>query len=390
MKQWKFLPGYVKIEISGLRPERTVNALIAEGITVHEIFRVARGELVAYIRSRKLKDASEIANECGSRITVTEERGFTLLLSMVKSRLPLVITLVLGFFTLALLSGRVLFISIDGCDVLKEEQVIKTLEASGIQRGMLKRNLNFDGAREMLLKMDERVSFADIRCTGVVLTAVIRETNAIVQDDDVDTPSSIFADKDCIILSLVAEDGIAEAAKGQAVKRGTLLINGDITPEDAEESVLVRAKGKIIAEVNYRFSVIIEPIAEKLMRSGEKVSVKKIDAGFFEVLSNVPYEKFESEFAETRVLTPCGWPIRVAAGTAYELKMSETELTRAEMKKEAEVLLDDKLKRGIPSGARLISKETEFIMQEDGTMLAVMRIQTIESIGYSRCIGANG
>lgn len=390
MKQWKFLLGYVKIEISGLRPERTVNALIAEGITVHEIFRVARDKLVAYVSSRKLKDAAEIANECGSRITVTEERGFTLLLSMVKSRLPLFITLALGLLTLILLSGRVLFISIDGCDVISEEQVIKTLEASGIKRGMLKHNLDFDGAREILLKMDERVSFADIRCTGVVLTAVIREANAIVQDDDVNTPSSIFADKDCIILSLVAEDGFAEVVKGQAVKRGTLLINGNITPEGTEESVLVRAKGRIIAEVNYRFSVIIEPIAEKLIRSGESVPMKKIDGGFFEVLSSVPYEEFESEFGETRVLTPCGWPVRVTAGTAYELKMRETELTRAEMKKEAERLLDDKLKKGIPSGARIISKETEFIMQEDGTMLAVMRIKTIESIGYSKCISASG
>lgn len=390
MKQWKFLPGYVKIEISGVRPERTVNALIAEGITVHEIFRVARGKLVAYVRSRKLKDAAEIAGGCGSQITVTEERGFTLLLSMVKARLPLFITLVLGFFTLILLSGRVLFISIDGCDVLSEEQVIKTLEASGVKRGMLKHNLDFAGTREMLLKMDERVSFADIRCSGVVLTAVIREANAIVQDDDVNTPSSIFADKDCIILSLVAEDGFAEATKGQAVKRGTLLINGDITPEGAEESVLVRAKGRIIAEVSYRFSVIIEPIAEKLIRSGESVPMTKIDVGFFEVLSNVPYEEFEQEFDETRVLSPCGLPISVTAGRAYELEMRETELTRAEMKKKAEMLLDDKLKKGIPSGARLISKETEFIMQEDGTMLAVMRIQTIESIGYSKCINANG
>ena len=29
-------------------------------------------------------------------------------------------------------------------------------------------------------------------------------------------------------------------------------------------------------------------------------------------------------------------------------------------------------------------------MQEDGTMLAVMTIKTIESVGCSKCISANG
>ena len=37
MKQWKFLSGYVRIGIRGTRVERAVNALIAEGIAVHDI-----------------------------------------------------------------------------------------------------------------------------------------------------------------------------------------------------------------------------------------------------------------------------------------------------------------------------------------------------------------
>lgn len=386
MKQWKFLSGYVKIEISSLRPERTVNALIAEGIIVHEIVRVARGELVAYVKSRKLKEVVEIANECGSRITVREECGLALASSMVKGRLALFITLILGLATLVVLSNRVLFISIDGCDVITEAQVLKTLQASGVQRGMLKHNLDFEGTREMLIKMDERVSFADIRCSGVVLTAVIREANTIVNNNDEDTPSSIFADKDCIIISIVAEDGQAKVTKGQAVKRGTLLISGDITPEGVDESVLVRARGEIIAEVNYRFTAIIEPKAEKPVRSGKCVSIKKIDTGLFEVLSDVPYYEFESEFGATKVLTPCGWPIMITEGTAYELVIGEKELTRSEMKHEAEILLEQKLKSGISTDARLIAKESEFIMQDDGTMLAIMKIKTIESIGYSKYI----
>ncbi len=386
MKQWKFLSGYVKIRISSSRPERTVNALIAEGITVHDIIRVGRGELTAYVRSRRLPEVRLISDECASRVEVLEERGVTLLMHIIRQRLSLAITLLVGMAAILYLSSRVLFIETDGCDVLTEEQVLQTLEQSGIRLGMSKHDISFEEARNTLLEMDERVSYADIRCSGVILKAVIREANSIISDDEEQTPANIYADKDCVILSIVAEDGRAMAANGQTVKRGTLLISGDITPEGSEEEILVRAKGEIIAEVTYRFAVTIQPTADRLVRSGEYSHMNRIDAGLLEIIGDIPYDDYETEFGRTRVLTPCGLPVRVTEGIAYELVMGEKELTREEMKQEAENMLNEKLKKGIPSGARLIAKETEFIMQEDGTMLAVMKIQTIESIGCSKCI----
>ena len=40
------------------------------------------------------------------------------------------------------------------------------------------------------------------------------------------------------------------------------------------------------------------------------------------------------------------------------------------------------IKSSIPKDARIIAKSTDFIQQADGTLIAVLNVQTIENIGY--------
>ena len=386
MKQWKFLSGYVRIGIRGTRVERTVNALIAEGIAVHDIIKLDGSSLTAYIRTKKLPAAKEIAEDCGCELKLIAETGLTKAKHLVLSRLSLFVTLMLGLTVLLIMSRLVLFIEIDGCDVIDRENVSTVLAESGIHIGMHLHDIDYLLVRENLLRMDERICYADIRPNGVLVKVVIREANSIVDKDDDTTPASIYADKDCTIISIVAEDGRALVTKGQTVKRGTLLISGDITPEGSESNVFVRAKGEIIAEVAYRFTSVVEPMATKLIRTGNSLTINRIEAMFVSVTSSIPYRDYEQEFGSQRVLTPAGIPVTVTEGTAYELIPGEAKLSRDEMEQQASFLLEEKLKRVVPGDARITAKKTEYIIQDDGTMLAIMNIITIESIGCARCI----
>lgn len=42
----------------------------------------------------------------------------------------------------------------------------------------------------------------------------------------------------------------------------------------------------------------------------------------------------------------------------------------------------DAKKSSIPKDARIIAKSTDFIQQADGTLIAVLNVQTVENIGY--------
>ena len=183
MKQWKFVTGYVKIILDGYRPERAINAMIAEDITAHDIVRVKRGEFTAYVKSKSLKRLSDIAGECDCRLTVIKEYGFPVFLRLAVSKLPLLVTLALGFAALFALSKMLLFIRIEGCDAVNENAVAGVIADFGVAPGILMNSFDAQPIKDALIELDERIGFVDLRRHGVVLSAVIHEVDSIAPDD---------------------------------------------------------------------------------------------------------------------------------------------------------------------------------------------------------------
>ena len=386
MKQWKFVTGYVKIILDGYRPERAINAMIAEDITAHDIVRVKRGEFTAYVKSKSLKRLFEIAGECDCRLTVIKEYGFPVFLRLAVSKLPLLVTLALGFAALFALSKWLLFIRIEGCDAVNENAVAGVIADFGVTPGILMNSFDAQPIKDALIELDERIGFVDLRRHGVVLSAVIHEVDSIAPDDEPELPSSIFADKDCVIIGIIAEDGNAAVIPGQAVKKGELLISGNITPEGQEDPVLVHAKGEIIAEVVYRFSVTVQPESERLVRSGEWAEISGLSVFGYDITAPTGFDNYETKFGTSRTLSACGIPVELSVLRAYELIMGKARLTPGEMQESAAACLDEMLRQGIPKDARITSKQTEYSLNEDGTLTAVMRIQTIEKVGCTKVI----
>lgn len=386
MNLWKFTRGYVKIRLYCDRPERMVNLLLAEGICLHSIGRVSLHELTAIVRLKSYMQLCEIAGTHGCDVSLIEEHGLPVNLRLLKSRPMLAITLALGFVSILFASSRIFIINAVGCDGVSEEEVLNVLYEHGVSAGANKAELELKDLSKAVLDSDDRIGFADVRVNGVVLTAVIREVNSIVPQGGDDAPSSIYADKDCVIVSIVAEDGNAVVKNGQAVKRGQMLVSGDITPEGAETPVKVRSKAAIFGQVAYRFSVEVKPTAAKLVRSGNSCDYTKIMAFGMELGSSTPYEQFEVELTKLRWLDASGLPLSVGSGKAYELVWGESALDEETMREIALAEADALIRNMVSTDARIIMKTTDFVWQDDGSLLAVVRIQTIEKIGYSRYI----
>ena len=216
----------------------------------------------------------------------------------------------------------------------------------------------------------------------------VSEYNSAASTEESTEPCGIYADKDCVILSIVANKGNAAVRKGAAVRQGQLLIDGDITPEGSSERVLVHSRGTITGQVAYRFSVEIGKTAPKLCQSGNSCEYTQIS---FPTLfkgkkitreSRVLYDEFEITLESCETLDAGLLPVRVYKGRAHELVVAEKNLTYDEMTAAANAKLDAEMKSSIPKDARIIAKSTDFIQQADGTLIAVLNVQTIENIGY--------
>lgn len=386
MRLWKFARGYVKIKLECYRPERMVNLLLGEGIALHNAERRSLHEMIAVTALRDYQRLCALAETYDCTVTVLASQGLPVLFRALLSRPLLIFSVILWLAAGIILSQQVFIINIAGCDAVNETEILSLIENMGVKSGTAKAKIDREAIKQALLKYDKRISFADIRLHGAVLTAVIREANAFKLSDNDDAPSSVYADKDCVIVKITAEHGNPMVHPGQAVKRGELLISGDITPErgNPETPVRVAAKGIILGQAAYRFSVKVERRAEIYARSGEKLPFTEVKLFGLKFPSKIPFPNYEREILNTQYLTGCGLPVKVESGFIYKLVPIISELDDAQMTALALKKADALILKTVPKDARLIMRSSEFYRSDDGSLIMTVNLQTIEKIGYSR------
>ena len=309
--------------------------------------------------------------------------GASLLFRELLERKALILSLIAAIAAIFLLSKRILFIKIDCAEPALHQPVFDALESEGAVRGISASSIDRAELSQRIIDHIGAVGFANVSIDGVVLKV---EAFSSLENagEDSSRPASIYADKDCVILSLAAFDGIAAVKPGDAIKKGQLLVSGDITPEQGGEMILVRSEAEIIGEVVYGFSVRIDPNDLRPSRSGcsEGFAYCKLFG-----LSLSPRPGFTDCELETLSVLPFDavfLPVFVRGGLAHELVLKDRELSKNEMLEAAEAELREEIRRRIPQDAVMVSKSTELIWDEGGSLTVRIAVHTYEKIGYMR------
>lgn len=385
MSVWHFTRGYVKIELHSSKLEKTVNALLAEGVRLHNIRRISHRKLDAVIPMRDYSQLCAVSDTFGCDVRVVEQKGFPVLLKCMKGRPVLLAVLLAGLAAMLIMSRYIWFVRINGCDRVAETAVIQALSASGVSAGALKSSLDTDALKDAVLDVSANIGFVDIRLDGAVLLVEIREASDTDFSVDYGGPSSIHADKDCVIVEISALSGMAAVKKGDAVKRGAVLIDGNVVAADGSVKK-VKSEGRIVGRVLYRLTATESAQAVRLVRSGNECDYIMLKALGASVISHIPYAHYDLECGEERTLDSCGVPIIAQRGKCYELIEGDALRDRAEMVDTAMARAESKLMNAVAKDARIIMKKSELIWNDDGSVTAVITIETIEDIGYMRLI----
>lgn len=385
MSVWHFTRGYVRIELRCCRPEKAVNSLLAEGICLHNVRRNSLRVMDAVVPMRDYARLCSVSDALGCDVKVIEQNGLPVFLRCMKGRPVLIAVLAAGLAAIMLLSKFIWLVRIKGCDRVPEDAVMQALSAADVGAGSFKSQLDLNALKETVSSVSPDIGFVDIRLDGTVLTVAIQETEDMDFNDIDNNPSSIYADRDCIIVDISARSGKAAVKKGDAVKRGAILIDGNVTASDGSVSK-VKSEGTIVGRVVYRLTATEHSTALKLMRSGNECEYIKLNVFGSAVISKIPYAEYELEGLEERTLDSCGIPIIVERGRCYELIEGTAQRDSAEMIETAMNGAESKLMNAVPRDARIIMKKSELVWNADGSVTAVIIIETIENIGYTRFI----
>ena len=164
-------------------------------------------------------------------------------------------------------------------------------------------------------------SIVSVSTKGSYLTVLVKEELPPQSLAPVEPQTAVVATYSGVITRVIATSGTPLVRRGQAVRRGDVLIDNAIMV--GEERVAMRAEGTVYAKVVFSQRATVGKTALVWQRSGVSHTASYVDVGGHYVMPVSPYEHFEVE--SERVRTGDFLPIYAVYLTFFELVPCEVE-----------------------------------------------------------------
>lgn len=242
---FRFFKGYVTFEVSEGFLERFINLCTQRRIGIFDVKNV-NSHIVAKISPKDFEKLNEIAIKSGSKIDIINESGLPFIISKNRHRVGLIYGSVF-FLVFILIMNRFLWcVDSSGSEKYSKEQIIEVAQLVGVKQGVFLPLFDEKkAAREIYKYFDGELSWVSVNVKGSIAFIEVRDTKVPTEPQD-EEPCNIIADFDGVILSDETLSGIKSITKGNAVKKGDLLISGVIENEDSS-TVYYKAKGNFTA-----------------------------------------------------------------------------------------------------------------------------------------------
>lgn len=247
LELYRFISSYLLISVEGGFTERFLNLCSREKIYLWDV-AFENKSVKAKMYCRDFHRLKSIRKKCGVKIKIAEKHGLKFTLKALKKRKVLLSGMICALIFMYLMNQFVWFIDVNGNEKLNKAELISTAEALGLKQGTLVPLFDKNTAgRELVNRSDGKLLWASVNIKGSRAVIELREYNEIKSATlENNNPCNIIADFDGVIISNETYEGFSCTSKGNAVKKGDILISG--ISENADGSVNFHsADGKLSA-----------------------------------------------------------------------------------------------------------------------------------------------
>lgn len=235
--------GIICFKASGVKIYRFINGVREEGIVCtnqHCTDQVFYGQ----IYSKDRKKLESLARNLNIELEITEKKGmrFKVLRYRWRAGILIGLTVLSGF--VFYISNTVVSIEVCGNSAVTDERIIDALGETGIYKGRFIADINFlECERRLRLSIPE-LAWTGIRHTGSRIVVDVTEVTPKPEMVLDDVPCNIVASKNAQITSVIVHRGQLIKQKGEAVKKGDVIISG-VVEDDKGKSITRHAMGEI-------------------------------------------------------------------------------------------------------------------------------------------------
>ena len=196
------------------------------------------------------------------RLYVKERHGLSFAVSNIRKRKGMAIGFCICFAAIYLLTSCVWKIEFKGNSFYTNERLTKYLyENERIYLGMLKSKIDNALLEENLRLKFPDISWVSVRTKGTSLIIEMEEMTRYTEKKNVASKIGIYADVDGEIVSMMTRSGIPQVSVGDQIKKGDLLIDGNMPIYDDGLNLIdeqfVGADGDIAVRIQWPVERII-------------------------------------------------------------------------------------------------------------------------------------
>lgn len=391
-KFFKFLRGYVIIEIYGKDAERFVNICLRRGIDVWDTDPIENGIRLALFRNDFFLVRS-VARKCRVKVRLKEKGGLRYLLNLYRRRYFLFAGVLICVAVCVLASRFIWLVEINGVQNSDINSIIETLDRLGIKRGALKSKVP-EGMeiKQAIISETDNIAWAWLYLEGAKARVEIYEQTLPPELIDKDTPCDIVAACDGSIQRMIVKNGEETVKAGDAVRAGDIIVSGKVASYregHPEEYIYVHSIADVTAYTSHRQNGDYKLYYESRTPTGR--SRKKFALELFGKLCDLPfkapsYDDYDTSEKRMELTIPFfGY-----TGIAMNI-MSYNEVTVSRETLDIETALDfakndleEKISKELTAGSVLLNENTEYVKTDDETINVTLEMNFTQNIAVER------
>jgi len=378
---WKFLKGYVTIELTGLSLERFLNLMLRAGIRPWRVERQSATCVRLCLRARDYKRLRPIRLKCHCRVHILERHGVAFALARLWRRKFLFFGCALALLAIYGLSARILFIRVTGCERMDEGELRLMLAEEGVVPFAARRNLNNLEIAARLAAQRPELAWLGITREGVILTVEVREAIPKIEIPDLSLPCDVVASRDGMVTRITALRGQARVAVGDRVREGDVLISSQVVYNAETAPYYTHAMGEVWAARSYTAKARAPAFLQEYRKTGQEARYGKLCVAARDIWEReAPYPWFALELRDTCVWDRLLVPVSLTRGRYYECVPTNRPMPRDRQEEEARVRAEMQALWQLPRDAAILVKSC-YVQEEEDGLYAICVITTEESIG---------
>lgn len=390
-KFFKFLKGYVIINLYGQSTERFINICLKRNITLGSIKRCNDGSVRTSVSKRDFALLRPIAFKTHTKVRIVKKRGLYNLLGRYGKRYAFMAGAIICIAFFFVSSQYIWTVEINGVENTDYETLTSSLAKSGIYAGAKKNKIpNGIDIKNNILRENDNIAWAWVYIEGAKARVEVYEKIIPPMLTDRNMPCNIIAAHDGFIKNIIVKNGNALFKEGDTVSAGDVLISGTVPVfhEGSEERYInVHAMGSIEAYTSRKASGVYGVYYKSSTPTGRRKTLfwaeifgKQFKFFLKESISFENYDRIENRH-ELKL------PFIGYTGIAFvRADISETQIQKEPISLDtalefAKNDLEAKISKELLYDSTLIDEDLTYNYIDDETISAELTMNLIEKIG---------